>query len=143
LLEGIRRDIRIDETKLVDTFLSGTTLARIKDMVDRAGFVMEDSADVKVTLYATELATRLYIDFMIEYQCQSSSAQGRSDAKLEIRGDCWYDTSKQEYMNLQIREEKLTYTDEEGEQESKSVISVAGTGTIGHRTVHHTVKVPL
>lgn len=142
LIEGIRRDVQIDEKKLVDTFLLAHS-ASVERMLDGAVFVIEGPPEVEVTPYATEVATRLYIEFVIRFQCADSSGQGRTDATLELPGDGSYDTSTGEYLELRSRGEKLVYTDEEGQQKMQHHVLMVGSAVIGHRSVQHTVRVPL
>jgi hypothetical protein len=143
LLESIRREVQIDETKLVDSLLTGATSTRVNSMLNKAGFVIEGPAEIEAKVYATEVSNRLYVDFVIKYRCPDSSGQDRSEAVLEIRGDGSYEPTKNEYRDLQSHGEKLAYTDGDGQQTAESTVLMAGSIVLGHRSVVHTVRVPL
>jgi hypothetical protein len=142
LLESIRRDVQIDEQRLVNAFLQVHS-GRIDGMLERAGFILEQPPEVEVRLYVTEVANQLYIEFLIRFQCLDSSGQERTDAALELRGDGTYDTSTREYLELRSQGEKLVYTDEEGQKKTENVVMMVGAAVLGHRSVHHTVRFPL
>jgi hypothetical protein len=142
LLESIRRDVQVDEQKLVNAFLQ-THSDRIERMLERAGFILEQPPEVAVRLYVTEVASQLYIEFLIRFQCPDSSGQERTDATLELRGDGTYDTSTGEYLELRSQGETLAYTDEEGQTKTENVVMMVGTAVLGHRSVQHTVRFPL
>lgn len=142
LLGNIRRDVQIDEKKLVDAFLLAYS-ASVDSMLDRTGFTLEEPPKVEVKLYATEVATKLYIEFVIRFQCSDSSDQGRTDAALELPGDGSFDTSTGEYLELRSNGEKLAYTDNEGQQKMENVVLMVGSVVMGHRSIQHTVRVPL
>jgi PIN domain len=142
LLESIRRDVQVDEQKLVNAFLQ-THSDRIERMLERAGFTLEHPPEVAVRLYVTEVASQLYIEFSIRFQCLDSSGQERTDATLELRGDGTYDTSTGEYLELRSQGETLVYTNEEGQTKTENVVMMVGTAVLGHRSVQHTVRFPL
>ena len=97
LLKDIQRDVQIDEKKLVDAFLSEQS-ASVERMLDRTGFVLKGPPEVEVKLFATEVATQLYVEYVIKFRCDDTSDQGRTDATLELRGIGSYDTSTGEYL---------------------------------------------
>lgn len=94
-------------------------------------------------LYATEAATRLYVEFVIRYQCEDISGQGRPDATLELRGDGSYDTATGNYHDVRSLGEKLAYIDAEGQQKIENTIIAVASSHLGHRTINHTVRTPL
>lgn len=142
LLDDIRKDVQIDEKELVEAFFRAHSVS-VRGTLDRAGFVSEGPPEVEVKLYATSVATRLYVEFVITFQCSDASDQGRTDASIELKGDGSYDTSTAEYLGLRNHGEKLEYIDEEGQQTRVNNVSAVGSLDVGHRSVKHLVKYPL
>lgn len=142
LLDDIRKDVQIDEKKLVEAFLQPHKES-VNRMLDRAGFALDGAPQVNVKLYATEVATQLYVEFEITFQCLDATDQGRTDAMIRLPGDGSYDTSTGKYLELRNQGEKLEYTDAEGQQKRENVVVMVGSVVIGHRSVQHTVRYPL
>ena len=142
LLDDIREDVQIDENQLVEVFLLKHRTS-IDGMLDRHGFMLEGPSQIEVKLFATEVATRLYVEFEITFQCSDVTDLGRADAIMSLPGDGWYDTSSEEYLELRNQGEKLEYTDEKGRQTEQNFALFGKGGVFGHRSVQYAVKYPL
>lgn len=142
LLQDIRSRVEINKQELVSAFFPGRS-ENINRLLARTGFALDDTPRVEFDCYATEVATQLYIEFTITFQCSDISGQNRPDAVLELRGDGSFETSKREFLKLRSHGEKLTYSGEEGQQKVENFVLIPETVVVGHRSVHHTGKYEL
>jgi hypothetical protein len=142
LLDVMRSDVHIEEKRLVEDYMAKFS-SSMEAMLDWAGFECEGPPQVHAKLYATENASRLYIEFDIQYSCADLTEEGRADASLRLPGDGIYDDPSGSFVELRQHGEQLSYRDEEGEQKLEHNVIHCGTGIFGHRTVRYTVREPL
>jgi hypothetical protein len=142
LLQSIRVPFGIDEAAPVEAFLDSRAES-IDAMLSRTGFTLGAPHPVKVEPFATEVSSRLYIEFAVSVACPDASSEGRPNARLDLSGNGLFDTSAREFLKVRTESEGLTYYDAEGEKKTQNCFLVAGTVVIGHRTIERTLKVPL
>lgn len=142
LLDGIRTDTSIDDQALADSFVALYD-ASVANILQNHGFLREGRPSVKKAIFATERANRLYLEFALAYHCKDATNLERKDALLEVQGDGIYDTATTTFLDMRNHGEKLTYIDADGPQQHRNVMMFAGPITLGHKTVHHTVRLAL
>ena len=143
LLQNIRTEVVIDENKLVRLFWADNRES-INVLLERNSFAVSGDPMVKIDLYITEDPNILYAEFLISYNCEDLSSEGRSDAILIINGDCRYLEKEHDFLDFRRKGEELSYKTEDGEIETKrSYILFADGIVLGHRTIEHSVRYKL
>jgi hypothetical protein len=143
LVAGLRTHVAIDEELLASTFLAQNK-ASIDGMLSRNGFELGARTKVERVLYATENPGMLFIEFTIEYEAEDISGDGRMDGILTLRGDGLFDTAAASFKDLRNFGEALQFQPSGGgEREVRNLVIFAGSMTMGHREVTHTVRYKL
>jgi PIN domain len=142
LLEEMRVELKFDKTRLASIYLQKHEQS-IGRLTARHMLTLREPPEVKVKLYATESTARIYFTFSIKYHCDDTTDRGINDAQLVASGDGQYDTDSGDFSQLRSETEELTYTDAEGDQKRQRNISLMGNIATGHRSIQHTVRVPL
>lgn len=139
LLRDIRVDVDVNHNDLIEAIFqkSGND---INEVLNDAEFSLGGSNAITKTLFTTENASRLYIEFDISFECIDITEQGRTDAVLRLQGSGSYDSDKDEFINISLTNVRLKYSDTEGQQQTSGFVSAAMTATFGHKDVEHTVK---
>lgn len=143
LVAGLRTQVAIDEELLASTFLAQNK-ASIGGMLSRNGFELGARTKVERVLYATENPGMLFIEFTIEYEAGDISGDGTMDGILTLRGDGLFDTATASFRDLRNFGEALKFQPSGGgEREVRNQVIFAGSLTLGHREVTHTVRYKL
>lgn len=142
LLTDIRSKVEIKTDDLVAEF-SRVHPDAITGMLEREGFSREAPPEVEVRAFATEKASRLYLEFTMRFNCVDLRGEGRVAARLEAQGRGMLDQESGTFVDMQRGGEVLTYQDSSGQQTKRSTIVGVGSIHFGHRTVDHVVRVPV
>lgn len=143
LLQTIKTEVRLDEKKLVAQFWENNRQS-IEKILDRNAFAIVGDPKISVDLYVTEDPNRLYSEFLISYQCEDLTSDGRSGAVLLLKGDCIYIVGEQQFVSLRNYGEELSFKTKDGEEQSQQNVVLFADGlVIGHRTIEHTIKYKL
>ncbi|MEW6668991.1 MAG: PIN domain-containing protein [Thermodesulfobacteriota bacterium] len=141
LLEGIRVDVKIDPNPLVDLLLERYADS-YDQMLEAQGFALGSDRSTEMKLFATESASRMYVEFVVTLDCADSRGESRS-AVLRFAGNGSYDIDSQSFVGARLEHETLEWVDGEGAHQSRSVWAAVRGLTIGHASVRHTMKIPL
>jgi len=140
LLRSIKKDVPIDKGSLVSQFRDEKNQS-IDNMLSRNNFMVVGEPDVKTDIYATENPNTLYVEFEIIYSCEDLTADNRFDARLILKGDCYYIPKTKKYENIRNYGEELLYKTKNGEEKSiKNVVIFANSLVIGHKTIEYSIK---
>jgi len=140
LLQEIKIDISLDEATLSGEFVT-INKKSIDSILSRNGFSLSGNPIVHTANYATEDPNRLYVEFVLSYECEDIMASGRSDAKLTLRGDCTYVTPETRFLNFRNYGEELAFKTIYGEMKNiRNTVLFLDSIVIGHKTVEHSVK---
>lgn len=139
VLEKVRTNVSIDYARLSDRFL-----AKIRDGVDRMigreGFAVGDLTSGEHKLFATDNPAEAHLEFRLSYRCVHPDDRVGT---LIARGEATYCPATDEVADLQARGEEFHYSDVDGQRKSTNAIIAVGSIVLGHRTVHHDIRVPL
>ncbi|MDZ7751473.1 MAG: PIN domain-containing protein [Gammaproteobacteria bacterium] len=139
LLEKITEPAQLNHEALVHQFLVETRES-VDNMLERNGFAIEGDPTLQTASFVTEDPRALYVDFQITYNASDKSGAGRTNGILTLKGDAMYDPGTNAFSNIRNKGEELTFKDEDGEQNKRNVVLLAGNVVIGHRTVEHTIR---
>jgi len=139
VLEKVRTNVPIDYARLSDQFLP-----KIRDsvdrMLDREGFTLGDLTSGEHKLFATDNPAQAHLEFSLSYRCVHPDERVGT---LIARGEGTYCPTTDTVADLQARGEEFHYNDVDGQRKSNSAIVGVGSIVMGHRTVHHDIRVPL
>ena len=140
LLSELKEDVHIDENKIFDEYKI-KNIKSLNSILDNNGFSISEISLAQQQIYATENPDLLFFEYEFELQCNDETEKERTDAKLVIKGDGSYSLSDCMIHELRNFGETLSFNvpGEEERQVSNQVIMV-GSATIGHRTVHHSIR---
>ena len=135
LLETIRAPIPLDVDRLQRAFLE-----RYRDSVygtlERTGFELGERTEARITPFATENPSVLFVEFGISFGCSDLTDQGRTGGALSLTGDCSFDTNTQEYLEIRNFGERFRFLDTDGTvSERRNQVIFAGSAVMGHRVV--------
>lgn len=140
LLKDIRAEAYINEQSLADAFFAKYK-ENVNGILARNGFELGEKVGFQKTLYATENPGILYIEFTIKYGCIDVTGEARVDGILTVRGDGAYNTDSGIFEELRNFGEELSFRLEDGdEKQVRNYVLLAGSITIGHKEVIHTVR---
>jgi hypothetical protein len=142
LLDDIRQDVAVDEGKLVDTLLERYSES-LDQLLGTHGFAIQSTPTVVVRLFATDLASRPYLEFEAVFTCDDALQEDREPAVLTLSGTGLYDASTGEFVDLRMDHETLDFVSPEGEQQAKSVWAGAISFTLGHASALRKTRYPL
>ena len=143
LLQELRTEVTLDEQLLAQTFLK-TNHESIDGILNRSGFDLGQRLQLIYSLFATENAGRLYLEFNIEFECKDVTSENRVNAILMLQGDGSYDVDSGTFDELRNFGEKLVFELEDGSRkEIQNYVIFAGTIIFGHKEVAHTVRFKL
>ena len=143
LIEEIKTEIAIDQNKLIDQFLQSNNLS-IKNILKVNNFVISGEPSVKIDVFATEDANKLYLEFEIRQTCEDISTENRSDAKIILKGDCGCQLPENEFTSMRNYGEELVFKTQDGEIKNiRNVVIFAANLVIGHKTIEHSVRYKL
>lgn len=143
LLSEIKTGVQIAPASLVAAYMNlhGETM---KTMAGRHSFVLHGEPTADVDVFATEKPASLFISFTIELPCSDATNEGRTGARIVARGEGTYNADSKEYVKLANRGEQLFYQLPDGtEKRVESIVLLAASVVIGHRTVEHSVRYEL
>lgn len=143
LLDSVKTPIAIDPDTLQAAFIEehrGSVLGTL----ERQGFSLADRTAFSYNIFATEDPAVLFLDFTIEIQCDDVRGDGRTDARLRLKGDGSYLPDSRVFKNLRNFGEHLTFKLPDGTQSEirNAVIHVDGL-VIGHKQVSSIVRYAL
>lgn len=108
------------------------------------GFGRVGDGNFNVEHFATEDPSALYTNISGKYACEDISGQNRYNANVEFACDGSFDVKKKNFVGLIPTQIQLKYTDEEGDEETKRLISVRPADMVlGGRTIKYQVRRPL
>lgn len=140
LLKDIKAEVKINEQSLADAFFTKYNES-INGILARNGFEVGERIGLRKTLYATENPEMLYIEFTINYNCMDVTGEARVDGLLTVRGDGVYKTESGIFEELRNFGEELSFNLEDGEEKQvRNYVLLAGSITIGHKQITHTVR---
>lgn len=141
LLRNVAQQITVDDKALGDCFLSGADGKSATDMAARNGFEVHNLSNCKYSVFATELVTRLAIEYEMEFNCADISGQGRENAALKIKGDGFYEPKSEKFDSLSPLGMEIVFRDQEGNLQQRAGVYIrVGTMVIGHANVNHVVR---
>jgi hypothetical protein len=139
-LHSIKTEVQLDESALVLQFRDANNQS-INTILSRNSFAVIGEPAVKTDIYATEDPRKLYAEFEILYSCEDLTDDNRFDAKLILKGDCYYVPTEQKCEDIRNYGEELLYKTKEGEEKSnRNVVLFANSIVIGHKSIEHSVR---
>ena len=140
LIEEIKTEIEIDQNKLIDQFLQLNNLS-IKNILKVNNFVMSGESSIRLDIFATEDASKLYLEFEIQQNCEDISTENRSDAKILLKGDCGCLLPGNEFTSMRNYGEELVFKTQDGEIKNiRNIVIFAANLVIGHKTIEHSIR---
>jgi len=143
LLESVKTPIAIDPDTLQTAFIEKHRDS-VLGTLERQGFSLADRTAFGYNIFATEDPAVLFLDFTIEIQCNDVRGNGRTDARLRLKGDGSYLPASRVFNSLRNFGEHLTFKLPDGTQSEirNTVIHVDGL-VIGHKQVSSIVRYAL
>lgn len=143
LLDSVKTPIAIDPDTLQAAFIEQHRDS-VLGTLERQGFSLADRTAFSYNIFATEDPAVLFLDFTIEIQCDDVRGDGRTDARLRLKGDGSYLPDSRVFKNLRNFGEHLTFKLPDGTQSEirSAVIHVDGL-VIGHKQVSSIVRYAL
>jgi hypothetical protein len=139
-LLSIKSEVKLDEATLVLQFREANDQS-INTILSRNSFAIISEPTVKADIYATEDPSKLYVEFEIVYSCEDLTDDNRFDAKLILKGDCYYVPMEQKCEDIRNYGEELLYKTKEGEEKSnRNVVLFANSIVIGHKSIEYSVR---
>lgn len=139
LLKNVKSDYEIDEEKLVEAYLN-ENLDVIDQMSASSGFSLTGNRSCTTKLYATEEATRLFVEFEIRFDCRDDETEAAS-GEILAKGIATLHTVDNEFENVSRRgEQLLIYAGEDLESIVQNTVVAVGGAVLGHRTVRHAIR---
>lgn len=139
LLAELRTEVPLNEQGLAEAFFEKYR-GGIDGILSRNGFALGNRILLDRNPYATEVPGRLYIEFTMKYVCTDTTDENRHDAFLMLRGDGNYHVESGTFQELRNFGEELSFRlHDESEKQVRNHVIFAGTGTIGHKEVTHTI----
>ncbi len=116
----------------------------VQKILDRFSYSLGEIFSDKITAYATQSPSYVYIDFNLEVDCNPLEEDGRSQGTLLIKGDATFDPSNNQFVEIRRLGEEFKFTLADGTEESaKNVVLRADSIVLGHREVQHTIRYEL
>jgi hypothetical protein len=143
LLDSVKAPIAIDPDTLQSAFIEQHRVS-VLGTIERQGLALADRTAFSYNIFATEDPAVLFLDFTIEIQCDDLRGDGRTDARLRLKGDGSYLPDSHAFKNLRNFGEHLTFKLPDGTQSEirNAVIHVDGL-VIGHKQVSSIVRYAL
>lgn len=143
LLDSVKTPIAIDPDTLQAAFIEQHSDS-VLGTLQRQGFSLADRTAFSYDIFATEDPAVLFLDFTIEIQCDDVRGDGRTDARLRLKGDGSYLPDSRLFKNLRNFGEHLIFKLPDGTQSEirNAVIHVDGL-VIGHKQVSSIVRYAL
>lgn len=143
LLDDIKVEVTVDERLLVSSYLEQNGEA-VRGILDKNGFELQSGPKVERKLFATENPSKLFLSFVIKFECKDVTKEGRTDGILSVRGDGFYNSDLRSFEQLKSFEEELKFKLEDGtEKQFKNVTLRVASITMGHKTETYTVQYKL
>lgn len=143
LLDDIKVEVTLDEQLLVSSYLeqNGETVQQI---LGKNGFEAQRGAGVEMKLFATENPSKMFLSFVIKFECKDVTKEGRFGGILSVRGDGFYNSDSHSLEQLKSFEEELKFKLEDGSEKQFRNVTVRVAGiTMGHKEETHTVRYEL
>jgi PIN domain len=115
----------------------------IQSMLQRVGFSLGEPTEVTKVVFATEIPTKVFVDFDVKFAADDIRGEGRTDAILSVTGQCYFSPNDGRFESYVPRKECITFKEPSGEIISSCNIYVGSTAFTGHRKVSHTVRQPI
>lgn len=139
-LHSIKTEVQLDEASLALQFREAKNQS-INTILSGNSFAVVGEPSVKTDIYATENPSKLYVEFEIVYSCEDLTDDSRLDAKLILKGDCYYVPLDQKCEDIRSYGEELSYKTKDGEEKSnKNIVLFVDSIIIGHRSIEHSVR---
>lgn len=143
LLDAVKTPIAIELDSLQAAFIEQHRDSVIGTL-ERQGFSLGQRMTFSYNVFATENPAVLFLDFSIEIQCDDVRGDGRTDARLKLKGDGSYSPQSGSFTNLRNFGEHLTFKLPDGTQsETRNVILHVDGIVIGHKQVSSIVRYEL
>lgn len=142
LIADIRRDVSVDEEKLVDT-LELETYENIKNLSDRKGFYLKDIVSKKFDFFATTDPLEVSVVFCLKYDLEDYTHEARLNSYAESRGEFLLNLTTQNIRNFVNNGEFVIWNDSDGESHTFNNVYMYGEFVLGHKTVEHQVRYKL
>lgn len=143
LLDDIKVEVTLDEQLLVSSYLeqNGDTVQQI---LGKYGFEAQSGPKVERKLFATENPSKMFLSFVIKFECKDVTKEGRFDGILSVRGDGFYNSDLRSFEQLKSFEEELKFKLEDGSEKQLRNVTLRVAGiTMGHKEETHTVRYEL
>lgn len=143
LLESVKTPIVINPDALQAAFIEQHRES-VFGTLERQGFSLADRTALSYNIFATEDSAVLFLNFTIEIQCNDVRGDGRTDARLRLKGDGSYQPASRVFMRLRNFGEHLIFRLPDGTQGeiSNTVIHLDGI-VIGPKQVSSIVRYQL
>ena len=139
LLNEIRVPVELDNTHIFDAVaqVHGET---IEELLESHGFALCDRIDGDVSYFATENARIVYFTFDFCRRCRDSTAAGRQDGELEIKGVGFIDPQTKNTTDMQLSNILLDYPDWKAGGPARGTVFLSAHF---NAPVVHRIRVPL
>jgi hypothetical protein len=117
---------------------------RLVEQLARHGFSLGETITADRKLFATEHPRRIFVTFLLRYECPDLTNTGGPPAMLTVSGDGTYDAEEQAFRELRTLSETIQFRGKDGtDKEVRNVFVHAETFGIGHRVVPNIIRYPL
>ena len=143
LLDDIKVEVTLDEQLLVSSYLeqNGETVQQI---LGKNGFEAQSGPKVERKLFATENPSKMFLSFVIKFECKDVTKEGRFGGILSVRGDGFYNSDLRSFEQLKSFEEELKFKLEDGSEKQLRNVTLRIAGiTMGHKEETYTVRYEL
>lgn len=142
-LADIRTEVQIDKQMIAESYISAYGEAT-RTFIGNAGYRLGDLQNVRTDLFITENPDRLYVRFVVQYQCSNIEHANAEPANLTLEGEGTFSSSENRFIEIWQGGSQLAFTLADGRQETKHSYVLRAEGImIGHRTISHVIRVPV
>ena len=139
LLDEIRVPVELDNTHIFEAVaqVHGET---IEELLESHGFALCDLIDGDVSYFATEHAHIVYFTFDYCQRCRDSTAAGRQDGDLQVKGVGFIDLQTKTTTDMQLSNILLDYPDWKAGGRARGTVFLSAHF---NAPVVHRIRVPL
>jgi hypothetical protein len=139
VLQSVQTRVSIDYQSLARRLPSGV-LDKIGQWIGQHGFVVGDLVSGQHRLFATDDPARGHLEFELSYRCVHPDER---EGTLLFRGECSFSPDTGGFGAIEQKGEEFRFVDLDGQQRTVRAVYMVGEAFLGHRTIHHEVRVPL
>jgi len=139
VLQLVRTQVSVDYQTL-GAELPAEIWDKIKQWIGQHGFVVGDLVRGQHRLFATDDPAQGHLEFQLWYRCVHPDER---EGTLLFRGESTYSPDSGTPGAIEQKGEEFRFVDVDGQQRTVRAVYMVGEAFLGHRTIHHEVRVPL